>query len=59
MKGIAVTFELVGAKFRMASIFMRSGRFVQSVTGICRVEAFDPGDLKPLAQRVQVRLLAA
>jgi hypothetical protein len=29
------------------------------VTGICRVEAFDPGDLKPLAQRVQVRLLAA
>ena len=59
MKGIVVTFELVGAKFRMASIFMRSGRFVQSVTGICRVEAFDPGDLRPLAQRAQVRLLAA
>jgi hypothetical protein len=58
MKGIVVTFELVGAKFRMASIFMRSGRFVQSVTGMCRVEAFDPNDLKPLAQRVQVRLLA-
>ena len=32
MKGIVVTFELVGAKFQMASIFMRSGRFVQSVT---------------------------
>jgi hypothetical protein len=59
MKGIVVTFELVGARFRMASIFMRSGRFVQSVTGICRVEAFNPNDLKPLAQRAQVRLLAA
>jgi hypothetical protein len=42
----------------MASLFMRTGRFVQSVTGICRTEAFDPNDLKPLAQRAQVRLLA-
>jgi hypothetical protein len=58
MKGIVVTFELVGARFQMASLFMRSGRFVQSVTGICRTEAFDPNDLKPLAQRAQVRLLA-
>jgi hypothetical protein len=58
MKGIVVTFELVGAKFRMASVFMRSGRFVQSVTGICRTEAFDPNDLRPVAQRAQVRLLA-
>ena len=58
MKGIVVTFELVGAKFQMATIFMRSGRFVQSVTGICRTEAFDPNDLKPLAQRALVRLLA-
>jgi hypothetical protein len=58
MKGIVVTFELVGARFQMATIFMRSGRFVQSVTGICRTEAFDPSDLRPLAQRAQVRLLA-
>lgn len=58
MKGIVVTFELVGAKFQMATIFMRSGRFVQSVTGICRTEAFNPDDLKPLAQRAEVRLLA-
>ena len=56
MKGIVVTFELVGAKFQLATIFMRSGRFVQSVTGICRTEAFDPNDLKPLAQRAHVRL---
>jgi hypothetical protein len=59
MKGVVVTFELVGAKFQMASVFARSGRFVQSVTGICRTEAFDPRDLNPLAQRAQVRLLAA
>ena len=58
MKGIVVSFELVGAKFQMATIFMRSGRFVQSVTGICRTEAFNPNDLKPLAQRAEVRLLA-
>ena len=32
--------------------------FVQSVTGICRTEAFNPDDLKPLARRAEVLLLA-
>ena len=58
MKGIVVTFELLGAKFTSASIFMRSGFVVQGVSGTCRREAFDPNDLKPLARRVQTRLTA-
>jgi len=58
MSGVVVTFELVGAKFRMASIFMRSGRLLESVTGICRSAAFDPNDLRPVAERARRRLLA-
>ena len=58
MKGIVVTFEILGAKFTSASIFMRSGRVVQGVSGTCRREAFDPNDLRPLARRVQARLTA-
>ncbi|MGH3044563.1 MAG: hypothetical protein ACRDM2_07530 [Gaiellaceae bacterium] len=58
MKGIVVTFELLGAKFTTASIFMRDGGVVQAVSGTCRREAFDPNDLKPLARRVQTRLTA-
>jgi hypothetical protein len=56
--GIVVTFELVGARFEMVSVFMRSGRLVQSVTGICRPHAFDPGDLKGVAELAQRRLVA-
>ena len=58
MTGIAATFELVGAKFRTVSIFVRSGRFVQSVTGICRPDDVRPDDLKTLARRAQARLTA-
>jgi hypothetical protein len=58
MKGIVGTFELLGAKFRIATIFVSSGRVVQAATGICRQEAFDPNDLKPLARRAQARLTA-
>jgi hypothetical protein len=58
MKGIVVTFEVLGAKFTTASIFMRSGRHVQVVAGTCRRTAFDPDDMKPLARRVQTRLTA-
>jgi hypothetical protein len=56
--GIVVTFELVGARFEMVSVFMRSGRLVQSVTGICRPHALDPGDLKGVAELAQRRLVA-
>jgi hypothetical protein len=58
MKGLVVTFEYAGAKFTTAGIFIRAGRAVQSVVGLCRREAFDPNDLKPLAQRAQSRLTA-
>ena len=58
MPGLVATFELVGAKFEMASIFVRSGRYVQSVTGICRPDDVSPGDLTVLARRAQARLVA-
>ena len=58
MTGVVATFELVGAKFRMVSIFTRSGRFLQSVTGICRPDGVQPEDLEALARRAQARLVA-
>jgi hypothetical protein len=58
MTGIVATFELVGARFRTVSVFVRSGRFVQSVTGICRPDDVEPDDLKALARRAQARLTA-
>jgi hypothetical protein len=56
--GVVATFKLVGAKFKLVSIFVRSGRFVQSVTGICRPTGVDPDDLEVLAHRAQTRLVA-
>jgi hypothetical protein len=58
MTGVVATFELVGAKFRMVSIFTRSGRFLQSVTGICRPDGVQSEDLEALARRAQARLAA-
>jgi hypothetical protein len=58
MTGVVATFELVGAKFRAVSVFVRSGRFVQSVTGICRPDGVQPDDLEALARRAQARLAA-
>ena len=58
MPGVVATFKLVGAKFELVSIFVRSGRFLQSVTGICRPDGIHPDDLKPLARRAQARLAA-
>ena len=55
---MVATFKLVGAKFKLVSIFVRSGRFVQSVTGICRPTGVDPDDLEVLAHRAQTRLVA-
>jgi hypothetical protein len=56
MTGVVATFELVGARFRTVSVFVRSGRFVQSVTGICRPDDVRPDDLTTLARRAQARL---
>jgi hypothetical protein len=58
MSGLVATFELIGAKFEMASIFVRSGRYLQSVTGICRPDDVAPRDLTILARRAQARLVA-
>jgi hypothetical protein len=53
-----VTFDLVGAKFRIVSIFIRSGRMIETVSGVCRATAFDPDDLVPVAERARKRLVA-
>jgi hypothetical protein len=58
MAGVVVTFELVGAKFELVSIFMRSGNLVQSVTGICRPNELDPSDLKTVARLAYDRMVA-
>ena len=56
--GVVVTFDLVGAKFRIVSIFIRSGRMIETVSGVCRATAFDPDDLVPVAERARKRLVA-
>ena len=56
--GVVVTFDLVGAKFRIVSIFIRSGRMIETVSGVCRATAFDPNDLVPVAERARKRLVA-
>jgi hypothetical protein len=56
--GVVVTFDLVGAKFRIVSVFLRSGRMIETVSGVCRATAFDPDDLRPVAERARKRLTA-
>ena len=56
--GVVVTFDLVGAEFRIVSVFIRSGRMIETVSGVCRATAFDPDDLRPVAARAQKRLVA-
>jgi len=56
--GVVVTFDLVGAKFRIVSVFLRSGRMIETVSGVCRATAFDPDDLRPVAERARKRLVA-
>lgn len=55
--GLVVTFELPTGTFRIASVFVHSGRHVQSVMAFCRAESLDPGDLVPLGERARRRLL--
>jgi hypothetical protein len=56
--GLVVTFELPTGTFRIASVFVRSGRHVQAVTAFCRAESLYPEDLVPLVERARRRLLA-
>ena len=56
--GLVVAFQLPTGKFRIASVFVRSGRHLQAVTAFCRAESFYPGDLLPLAERARRRLVA-
>jgi hypothetical protein len=58
MAGMVATFELVGARFKMVAFSTRSGRFVQSVAGICRPDGVQPDDLEALARRAHARLAA-
>ena len=56
--GLVVTFELPTGTFRIASVFVHSGRHIQAVTAFCRAESLDPSDLVPLGERARRRLLA-
>jgi hypothetical protein len=56
--GVVVTFDLVGAKFRIVSVFLRSGRMIETVSGVCRAAALDPADLRPVVERARKRLAA-
>jgi hypothetical protein len=56
--GIVATFDFSGVEFRIVSILMRSGRMMEGVTGVGRADAFDPNDLKPVAERARARLVA-
>ncbi|HEU4449659.1 MAG TPA: hypothetical protein VFR63_06730 [Gaiellaceae bacterium] len=56
--GVVVSFDVPAGRFRIASVFVRSGRYVQSVTGFCRADSFVPGDLRPLGERARELLVA-
>lgn len=56
--GLVVTFELPTGTFRIASVFVHSGRHIQAVSAFCRAESLDPSDLVPLGERARRRLLA-
>jgi hypothetical protein len=54
--GVVVTFELPEGRLEAAAIFMRSGRVIEAVTGICRAEDFRPGRLAPARREARTRL---
>jgi hypothetical protein len=56
--GIVVTFDLPGGRFRTATVFARSGRSVAVVSGFCSAHAVHPGDIPPLAEKAQARLVS-
>lgn len=54
--GVVVTFTTTRGAYRFATVFMRSGRTLASVTGFCTTFALDPSDMKPLARRARTVL---
>jgi hypothetical protein len=56
--GFAVTFDLPSGRFKTATLFVRSGRALASVTGFCRAQSVNPDDMRPLAATARARLAA-
>jgi hypothetical protein len=54
--GIVVTFDMPGGRFRTATVFVRSGRSVATVSGFCTAQSVYPGDLPPLGDKARARL---
>jgi hypothetical protein len=54
--GIVVTFDMPGGRFKTATVFVRSGRSVATISGFCTAHAVHPGDLPPLGKKAQARL---
>jgi hypothetical protein len=55
VEGVTVAFSLPEGRLRLASMFVRSGRLVGAVTGLCTAFAFNPDDLGPLAEEARER----
>lgn len=55
-KGIVITFDLPTGRYRIASIFVRSGRAVAMVSGFCNAHAVHPEDMPPLGEEARERL---
>jgi hypothetical protein len=56
--GFVVTFDLPSGRFKTATLFVRSGRALASVTGFCRALSVNPDDMRPLAATARARLAA-
>jgi hypothetical protein len=56
--GFAVTFDLPSGRFKTATLFVRSGRALATVTGFCRAQSVNPDDMRPLAATARARLAA-
>jgi hypothetical protein len=54
--GIVITFDLPTGRYRIASIFVRSGRAVAMVSGFCNAHAVHPEDMPPLGEGARERL---
>jgi hypothetical protein len=55
-RGIVITFDLPSGRYRIASIFVRSGRAVAMVSGFCNAHAVHPEDMPPLGEEARERL---
>lgn len=55
-KGIVITFDLPSGRYRIASVFVQSGRAVAMVSGFCSAHAVHPEDMPPLGEEARERL---